>query len=144
MTEHTVTIILDTNVFVAAYWKPNGASSRLISACIQGNLKAHSTDALERETRFILGRIKAKPDFMSRVDSYFSLATKVEPSEVKNISTEDPDDQKFLEAAKGAGTDFIVSSDDHLLRVGFVGRTQVLTPHEAAQVLGPQLYGGKT
>lgn len=143
MTEHIVTIILDTNVFVAAYWKPSGTSARLMSACIQGRLEAHSTEALERETRYILGKIKAKPEFMSRVDAYFSRATKVEPAEVKNTSTEDPDDQKFLEAARGAGTDFIVSSDDHLLSVGFVGRTQVLTPHEAAQVLGPQINGGK-
>ena len=30
------TVLLDTNVFVAAYWAPKSASARIVQACIEG------------------------------------------------------------------------------------------------------------
>lgn len=135
MSDHAITIILDTNVFVAAYWAPSSASARLIRACIDGFARALYTDEIKSEVMHILGLIKVSSDYMEWVEEFWSIAENVEPVVVDSVRTKDPDDQKFLEAAVGGDADFIVTNDDHLLSVNYIGRTEILTPRSAARVL---------
>jgi predicted nucleic acid-binding protein len=55
---------------------------------------------------------------------------------VDSISIDDPDDRKFLEAAMGGEVDFLASNDVHLLRVRYVGRTEILKPASLMRILG--------
>ena len=58
------------------------------------------------------------------------------PVRVDDVPIDDPDDRKFLEAAAGGEVDFLVTNDDHLLSVGYLGRTEILAPGSLARVLG--------
>jgi len=136
MSDDRVAVVLDTNVFVAAYWAPRSASARIIEACMDGTLRAIYTNESKRETLRILKQIRLPEAYFRRLGAYWDRGELVEAVRVDDIPIEDPEDRKFLEAAAGGEADFLVSNDDHLLSVGYVGRTEILTPGSLARVAG--------
>jgi len=58
----------------------------------------------------------------------------VEPSEVRNICR-DPEDDKFLAAARFSNADFIVSEDNDLLSLGEYDGIQICTAESLLHVL---------
>lgn len=136
MPEPVVTVVLDTNVFVAAYWAPTSASARVIGACIDGLLQAQYTSEVRREVEMILRTVKVRDSYLGSLEPFWARARKVQAVPVPSIVVDDPDDQKYIEAAAGGETDFLITNDDHLLRIGYVGRTEILTPGSAARLLG--------
>ena len=130
-----ISLILDTNVFVAAHWAPSSASARLIEACKDGLVQAHYSPEVRREIEHVLHMIRARESYLRSLEVFWDRAIEVSGAPA-DVRTEDPDDQKFLEAALGGDTDFLVTNDDHLLRVGYVGRTEIVTPRSALRLLG--------
>jgi len=135
MSDNRVTVLLDTNVLVAAYWAPDSASARVIGACIDGSVRAIYTPQVKREAVRMLKQIKVSDAYMTWLEPYWSGAVEVEAVRVDDVPIDDPDDRKFLEAAAGGQADFIVTNDDHLLSVGYLGRTEVLTPGSLARLI---------
>ena len=138
MPEHRITVILDTNVFIAAYWSPRSASARIIGMCIQGRLQAQYTPQIEREALKMLRKAQTSDAYIRSLEDFWARAEEVQPVPSESVRTEDPDDQKFLEAAMGGETDFLVTNDDHLLSIGYVGRTEILPPVSVLKMLGLQ------
>jgi len=134
--ENRISLILDTNVFVAAYWAPSSASARLIEACSNGLAQAHYSPEVRREVEHVLQTIKVRESYLRSLDAFWDRAIEVRGALVDSVRTEDPEDQKFLEAALGGDTDLLVTNDDHLLKVGYVGRTEIVTPRSALRWLG--------
>lgn len=128
-------MILDTNVFIAAYWAPRSASARLIRACIDGLARAEYTEEIRREVEYVLQKVGVGEDYTRWVELFWQSSCLVNGVNIENIRTEDPDDQKFLEAAAGGSADFIVTNDEHLLRVGYIGRTEILHPSSASKLI---------
>jgi uncharacterized protein len=135
MPEHQITVILDTNVLIAAYWSPRSASGRIIRACIEGRIQAQYTPQIEREALTMLRKAQTSDAYMRSLEDFWAKAEEVEPEPSESVRTEDPDDQKFLEAALGGQADFLVTNDVHLLKVHFIGRTEILKPPSLLRVL---------
>jgi len=140
MSVSPVRVVLDTNVFVAAYWAPHSASRRLIQACIDLTVRAVYTDDTKRETLMILKQVKLPETYFAYLEAFWNEAERVQPGNVDTIPIDDPDDRKFLEAAAGGEADFLATNDDHLLSVGYVGRTEILSPGSLVRVLGLQPF----
>ena len=136
MSDDRVAVVLDTNVFVAAYWAPRSASARVIQACIDGSLRAVYTVESRRETLVVLRKIKIPDGYVRSLDAYWGAAELVEAARVDDVPIDDPEDRKFLEAAAGGNADYLVSNDDHLLSVGYIARAEILSPGSLARVLG--------
>ena len=136
MFDSRVRVILDTNVFVAAYWARGSASSRLLQACIDGAIRAVYTEPVKREVVKILRQIRLPETYFHYLKDFWGKAELVEAARVDETAIDDPDDRKFLEAAAGAEADFLATNDDHLLSVGYVGRTEILSPGSLVRVLG--------
>ena len=83
----------------------------------------------------VLRQIRVSDAYMREVEEFWSAAFEVRPRIVESVRAADPSDQKFLEAALGGDTDFLVTNDDHLLRVGYVGRTEILTPGSVMKMI---------
>lgn len=137
MQTHTdlVTVLLDTNVFLAAYWNPNCASARALAACIDGRVRAIFSEPVRREVERMLRQVKVSAKYLDWLRAFWDKAVKVDPVAVDDVYVDDPDDRKFLEAAAGSEADFLVTNDDHLLRIGYLGRTEILTPGSLAKIL---------
>jgi len=123
-------VVLDINLFVAAFWNRGSASARIINACLRGELIPIYTDEVLRGLSAILRNIKAPVSYRETIiDPLFSRGIRAEarPAPVKS---EDPEDQIFLDCAVGGEADYLITSDKHLLRLRQVNETVILTPSQ--------------
>jgi predicted nucleic acid-binding protein len=121
------TVVLDTNVFVAAGFNPRSASARIVEAVKQGQVRVLWNDATRREIEHILQKIpplRAHPVAeLFRPSDRFTAATHPE----RFAFIPDPDDRKFAALAQAAGAT-LVSNDAHLLHYRARMDVSVLTP----------------
>ena len=121
------TVVLDTNVFVAAGFNPRSASARIVEAVKQGQVRMVWNDATRREIEHILQKIpplRAHPVAeLFRLGDRFTAATHPE----RFAFIPDPDDRKFAALAQAAGAT-LVSNDEHLLHYRDCMDVSVLTP----------------
>ncbi len=121
-------MVLDTNLFVAAYWNRRSASWKVISACLDGRLHLYYSEQIRSEIRLILRNIRAGEDFKQRVDKALAGGTKILAPGFLAVVKDDPDDDKFLECALYARADFLITSDDHLLRIREFEGVRIVKP----------------
>ena len=111
-------VVIDTNIMVSAYL--GGALKIIIIAWKSGKFTLIVSDAIAEEYREVLKRPKFQIE-QTELDDFFSLlldkAEFVVPIETVNIITEDPSDNKFIEAARAGKAKLIVSGDNHLLEL---------------------------
>ena len=128
-------ITLDTNVLVSAtFW--NGNSNTILEKVENKEIElVLSKEIIEEFARVlsykeIQDKIKDKNLEMKRtIEKIISISTIVEPTEKLNIVEEDPEDNKILECAKAGNVDFIISGDNHLLKLkGF--EVKIISPEE--------------
>lgn len=116
--------VVDTGVFVSALIRPRGTTGAVLLALRRGDFTAiYSTDILV-EIIDVLGREKfclkyhILPDDITALIQLIRLRGElVIPKENVN-ACRDPKDDQFLEAAKAAQADCIVSGDFDLLDMG--------------------------
>ncbi|MGH7517065.1 MAG: PIN domain-containing protein [Gemmatimonadales bacterium] len=116
-------VVLDTNVLVAAGFKPRSASAKIVDAVKQGRLRMVWNDATRREIERILRQIPPlraqSVAQLFRPESYVTVAT--HPERFEEIPN--PDDRKFAAVAQAAGA-VLISNDEHLLK----GRDHLVVP----------------
>ncbi len=110
----TLTVVLDTNVFVGAGFNPGSASAELIAAVRSGDLRMAWSEATRAETRRILEKIP--PLSWDDVADVFrdEWRVDVDLDEDRFSEVPDPEDRKFVALATAANA-VLVSSDGHLL-----------------------------
>ena len=128
-------MVLDTNLFVAAYWNRVSASAEVLRACLEGRLRLFYTDRIRREVSLILRNIRARDDYRRYVDEVLAAGTEVSAPGHLSVVEDDPDDDKFLECAVAARADYLVSSDSHLICIGQFEGTRIIKPSEMRRVL---------
>ena len=129
-------ITLDTNVLISAtFWKGN--SDKIIEKVEKKDIELIlSKDIIEEFARVlkykeIQEKVKNKNLEMKRtVEKIISISKIIEPAEKLEVVEEDPDDNKFLECAKSGKVDFIVSGDNHLLKLKEFEGMKIITPKE--------------
>src|SRR5947209_7709995 len=120
-------VVLDTNVLVAAVYKPGSASRRVVEACLGGELTAVLSPALRREYELILARAARGRPYLERVHRLLDGADVIEPAQTPRMVPDDPEDDKLVAAALVARA-VLVTSDAHLL---------ALAGHEGLEVVRP-------
>lgn len=122
--------ILDTNVFISGvFWK--GPPSKILKAWQEGRFRlAMSLPILEEYRRVLdeLAKERAMPVLTSILGIIELHSEMVEPVSFVQPVCNDPDDDKFLEAAIAARADYVVSVDKALLNVKFHHEVEVVRP----------------
>ena len=120
-------VVLDTNVFVAAGFRPTSASAKIVDAVRRADLRMIWTDATRGEIEHVIGRIPAlrgqSVAELFRPEDRYAAATDPEAF----AAVPDPDDRKFAALANAAGAT-LISSDQHLLGHRGPLALTVLTP----------------
>ena len=129
-------VVIDTNVFVAAGFRPRSASARLLAAVRAGALRLVWDDATRGETERVIRRIPrldwADVAGLFADECRWPAATR--PTDFLHVP--DPDDRKFAALAAAAGAT-LVTMDEHLLAARGRGDLRIATPSEvAAELLG--------
>lgn len=121
-------MVLDTNVFIAAYFNRKSASARIIDLCLENKHKLIFSPRLRKEVRLILKNVRAEREFREKIRSLFVNASKVKPTKKVFTVKEDPEDNKFLECALEGEADYLITSDRHLLELGEFAQTKICKP----------------
>ena len=121
-------MVLDTNIFIAAYFNRKSASARIIDLCLENKHKLIFSPRLRKEVRLILKNVRAEREFLEKIQSLFVNASKVKPTKKVFTVKEDPEDNKFLECALEGEADYLITSDRHLLEFGEFAQTKICKP----------------
>ncbi len=128
-------MVLDTNLIVAAYWNRRSASANILNACVDGRLSLYYSDQIRREVHLILRNIRAKDEFKKRVDKALASGTEITVPGFLSVVKDDPEDDKFLECALYARAQYVVTSDEHLLRIKEFEGIRIIKPTEMHKLL---------
>ncbi|MBW3624077.1 MAG: PIN domain-containing protein [Armatimonadetes bacterium] len=122
-------VVLDTNICVAAGFKPRSDSARLLRAVRDGSLRHRWNEETRRETRYIVRKIPPLSGMdlsgLFREEDRFDGPTDLE----RFARVPDPEDRKFLALAAETGAP-LISFDDHLLAGREESPVPILTPGE--------------
>ena len=130
-------VVLDTNVFVSGiFW--TGSSNKVIFSWKEGKF------VLVTSLEIISEVIKVLKDFKitlpgDMIKEWVDLITRnsviVEPKEKINIIKDDPKDDIFIETAVAGNVDFIISQDNHLLKLKEFRKIKIITPEAFNKII---------
>ena len=123
------TVTFDTSFYIGAL-NSRGAGSRLLEMARAGEIRADISEPIIRETLRVLrerfawdgNRINQLRQALSR------MANQVVPAQTLHVIKEDPADNRILECAAEAQSDYIVTWDNDLLRLEQFGKARIVTP----------------
>lgn len=132
-------VVIDTNIMVSAYL--GSALKVIIASWKSRRFTLVVSDAIADEHREVLQRPKFQIE-QTELDDFFSLlldkAEFVIPLETINVVTDDPSDNKFIEAAIAGKVKLIVSGDNHLLELKSFKDIPIITARDFIKWLEDQ------
>lgn len=131
-------IVLDTNVFISGIFWEGNFCSQIIDKWKEGIFQLVSSPKLVEELVETLRSFKiSMPEEMIQEWKNLIIGTSimVDPIVVIKTVKDDPEDDKFVEAAVYGEADFIVSQDKHLLKLKEYNKIKILKPEEAILVI---------
>ena len=129
-------VVLDTNILVSAtFWK--GDSFRIVELIDKKKIK-HS---MSKETIAEYSKIISSEEIIEKIEKkdlrisktlqkVIYLSDIVEPQRKIRVVRDDPDDDKFLEVAVESKADYIISKDNHLLRLKEFEGIKIVSPED--------------
>ena len=121
------TVVIDTNLIIAARWNPRSSSNRIINGVLKGDIDAVYTSEIKNENLHILEKVKPPKDYLDKILKFYRISKKVTSDRRINASP-DKADNRFLEAAVAGKADYIISSDRHLLDLKEFEGVEILKP----------------
>ncbi|HEX2714905.1 MAG TPA: putative toxin-antitoxin system toxin component, PIN family [Candidatus Acidoferrales bacterium] len=133
----TIKAILDTNVVISGiFWK--GPPFRVLEAWQEQRFRLVISVPILEEYRRVLAEM-AGEHFSPVLHSILGLielhSEMVEPISLAKAVCNDPDDDKFIEAAVAAAADYVVSGDTALLRLKDHRGIRMVKPAEFLRLL---------
>ena len=127
-------IVIDTNVFVSSFFNPEGRPRKIINLWKSGKAILCFTEKILEEYLEVLMRLglAGEPELKELLQLFTRKANMMFIGSTPELTLikDDPDDNKFVECAVGAGAEFIISGDKHLLNLKTFREVQILTPTE--------------
>ena len=131
-------MVLDTNVFISGIFWEGNFCSQIIDKWRKGIFQLVSSHKLVEELVETLRSFKiSMPEEMIQEWKNLIIETSimVDPIVAVKVVKDDPEDDKFIEAAVYGEADFIVSQDKHLLKLKEYNKIKILKPEEAVLIL---------
>lgn len=125
-------VVIDTNLFISAFgW--DGKPEAVLRLMEQRRIRNRTTDEIFDELRRVVAypKLKFPPLLQVKILEFvFCWSTFVPDVDPVAVVAADPDDDKFIACAIGAGASHIISGDPHLLAVGSCQGVLILTPSQ--------------
>ena len=125
-------VVLDTNIFISGiFWK--GASNKVILNWKEGKFTLVTSLEAVSEIIKVLKDFKIKlSDEMIKewIDLIVRNSLIVELKEKIAAVKDDPKDNVFIETAVAGNVDYIISQDNHLLKLKEFRGIKIITPEE--------------
>lgn len=128
-------VTLDTNEYVSAL-NGGGKALRVFHMAIDGEIEIAISEPIIAETiRVLREKFEWPPyDLLAARQKLQKFARIVEPKETLDITNDEPDN-RILECAAAAGSEFIVSEDRDLLRLKLHGNALIIRAADLLDVV---------
>ncbi len=125
-------LVLDTNVLISATLWDNSVSHKLLIKLIEKNVELFTTLEIMNEYKKAVMRdfqySEEKVDEI--IEKLLSFMKLIETNSKIEFIKEDPDDNKILECAKDSDSGYILSYDNHLLKIQEFEGIKILRPDD--------------
>ncbi len=127
----------DTNFFISATQWNSSVSHRLLIKLIKENVEIFTTQIIIAEFSEVLIRDfkRDKLYIESLLSNLINFITIVEPKRIINIVKDDPDDNRIVECAVESSSDYILTYDNHLLKIKEFEGIKILKPEDFIKLL---------
>ncbi len=122
-------VVLDTNVLINGFKDDHSYEKKIIDAVIAGEIEAYANKQTLRENKLISGQLISSPDYEKDLNNLFARINWVVNRRQIHI-VEDREDNKILESAVEAEADYLVTSDNDLLKLKNHQDVQIVNPAE--------------
>jgi putative PIN family toxin of toxin-antitoxin system len=124
-----IAVTLDTSFYIGAL-NSRGRGSRVLGMARAGEIRIDISDAILAETvRVLREKFAWDGNRLNEISQRLSqIANRVTPQESLNVVKEDPADNRILECAVAARSDYILTWDKDLLRLVEYDGIEILTP----------------
>jgi putative PIN family toxin of toxin-antitoxin system len=133
-------VTADTNIIISAL-NFSGNPRRVLELAEEGLIHLSISDAILDEVARVLRREKfgwPEDEIRKALNQITRFAGHVDPKQRIDIITEDPTDNRILECAAASGSDYLVSGDKHLLKVGQYQGFKIVPPAEFIEIQAQQ------
>jgi len=136
--------VLNTNVWASAMiW--GGLPAEVISAAEDSRVCIITSEAIIEEINQTLAYPRLRRVYedagvnrQELIEAALRIGKLVEVKTKVNVVHEDPADNKFLECAFDGKADFLVTGDEHLLRIGHYKATRIVSVRQFLRILKEQ------
>ena len=122
-------VVIDTNVLIDASEDFYRYANRILDEVIAGDIEAYANSGTLRENRLIAKRKILDEGYSRKLEYFFAVVRPVDPTKRLNV-VEDLEDNKILESAVAAGANFLITSDNHLLKLEEFNGIKIVRPAE--------------
>ena len=131
-------VVLDTNIYIAAFNHPRGRNAQLWTAARTGRYRLLVSVPIIQEIADVLRSHFAwpEPDLQRRIRLIAQVADVVITKTTLNVVAADPDDNRILECAVDGKADLVVSNDHHLLDLKMCGHIPIIAGPDLRRTLG--------
>jgi len=131
-------VVLDTNIYIAAFGHPKGRNATLWAAALAGRYRLLTSPAIVRELARVLRTDLhwQEEQVHARIRIVAQVAELVSPRAALQVVTADPADDRILECAVDGKADLIVSNDHHLLDLGSYKDIAIVAGPDFRRILG--------
>jgi putative PIN family toxin of toxin-antitoxin system len=133
-------ITADTNVIISAL-NFSGNPARILDMAEAGEIRLAISNDILNEVERVLQRPKfgwTQEQVDGAIRGLSAFAEHVEPKQRIDVVKEHPTDNRILECAAASGSEYLVSGDKHLLKVGQYKGVKIVTPADFIEVIAGQ------
>lgn len=129
-------VTADSNIYISALHF-GGTPEKVLELARNGTIQlAVSSAILSEFSRVLLNKFGWTEELVLQAcDQISGFADRIEPSVSIQAVAEDPADNRILECAIAAGSDYLVTGDKHLLRLGQHQSVRIVTAAELLKIL---------
>jgi putative PIN family toxin of toxin-antitoxin system len=120
-------IVLDTNSLIDGSSDEYNFGNRIIDEVLAGKIEAYANKSTLAENRLMAEKKISDENYLLKLYSFFDTVHLLDTGERLDV-VEDPDDNKILESAVASKSDYLVTSDNHLLKIGEYESTKIISP----------------
>jgi len=130
-------VVLDTNVLVSGSIVQEGNPAFILDSWRKEKIQVITSLNILNEFRGVMmEKFDAPKDDVEMLIAFLIWkGNVVEPVQKLDVVKEDPDDNKFLEAALEGKADYIVSGDKDLLRLKIFDGIKIISPAEMVSII---------
>ena len=126
-------VVFDTNILLSATLWDGSAAQKLLFQCIRKEIQIYSSLEILSEYQKVLERDfgYTSKEIEHIMEKVFAFITLIKPAGKVYAVKDDPDDNKIIECAVESDSQYIITYDNHLLKIAAYQGIKIIKPEEA-------------